>query len=148
MKRERIDKSMSREVLNRVIIPVVQDFGAKHLVTPFLGRYDHENKTLTWGLGYKKHGDKRHRTAAKFEGIHYADGEQIEGDTTTVEIDHRIGMVAQARQPQGGEPRHGLRKNHVVRGDIQQTADAHVARHREQLQRQRRRARSLASADP
>ena len=92
MKRERIDKTMSREVINRLILPVVEDFGARHIVGhPYLGAYDHENKHLTWGLGHKRHGDKRHRTSVKFGGIHYADGEQTEGKTTTVEIDHRIG---------------------------------------------------------
>ena len=92
MKRERIDKTMSCEVVDRVIIPFMVDLGAQHLVgSPYLGAYDHENKSITWGLGHKKHGDKRHRTSAKFEAIYYKDGKQIEGKTNTVEIDHRVG---------------------------------------------------------
>ena len=89
MKRERIDKTMSRETVKRAIIPVVKHWGARHLVRPFLGRYDHENKSLAWGLGYLH--DKRHRTRALFEGIYYADGKKHEGETATVEIDHRVG---------------------------------------------------------
>ena len=79
-------------MVKRVIRPFVEDLGAQHLVgNPYLGAYDHENKSITWGLGHKKHGDKRHRTSVKFEGIYYKDGKQIEGKTNTVEIDHRVG---------------------------------------------------------
>ena len=93
MKRERIDKTKSLELMERVVIPYVDSLGAKYLVDdPHLGEYDHENKTLSWGLGRKPHGgDKRHRTSAKCEGIFYGDGKQIEGKTTTVEINHRVG---------------------------------------------------------
>ena len=92
MKRERLDKTMSRKVTERVIRPYVESLGARHLVAhPYLGAYDHENKSVTYGLGHKRHGDKRHRTSAKYEAIYYGDGEIIEGPTTTVEIDHRIG---------------------------------------------------------
>ena len=92
MKRERIDKSMSLEVIRRVIRPVYEDWGAKYLWDhPSMTGYDHENKTMWYDLARKKHGDKRMRSTLKYEGIHYADGEQIEGKTTTVEIDHRIG---------------------------------------------------------
>ena len=48
-------------------------------------------KASPTALGHKVHGDKRHRSAVTFEGIYYKDGKQIEGKTTTVEIDHRIG---------------------------------------------------------
>ena len=83
---------MSSEVVRRVIVPFVEDLGARHLVGhPYLGAYDHENKSISWGLGHKRHGDKRHRTSVKFEAIYYKDGEQVEGETTTVEIDHRLG---------------------------------------------------------
>ena len=92
MKRERIDKTMSQRVIKRVIIPFVEDLGARHLVgNPYLGRYDHENKSIAWGLGHKKHGDKRHRTSVNFEAITYKDGKQEEGKTTAIEIDHRVG---------------------------------------------------------
>ena len=50
MKRERIDKSMSRAVIERIIIPFVEDLGARHLVgRPYLGAYDHENKIAVVG---------------------------------------------------------------------------------------------------
>ena len=91
MKRERIDKTMSRESMKRVIIPFIKDLGARHLVNPYMTGYDHENKSISYGLGYKKHGDKRHRSSVKFEAIYYDDGEQIEGATVTIEIDHRVG---------------------------------------------------------
>ena len=92
MKRERLDKTMSRKIVDKVIIPFVEDLGARHLVGhPYLGAYDHEHKHLTWGLGHKTHGDKRHRTSVKFEAINYRDGEKIEGETRVAEIDHRIG---------------------------------------------------------
>ena len=92
MKRERIDKSMSMQIVKRVLCPFIRDLGGRHLVDhPYMGAYDHENKTIIYGIGHKKHGDKRHRTSVKFEGIYYKDGEQIEGKTNTVEIDHRVG---------------------------------------------------------
>ena len=92
MKRERVDKSKSRQVIKRVILPFYIDLGAKHLVDNFyMGMYDHENKSISYGLGHKRHGDKRHRSSVKFEGIYYKDGKQIEGKTTEIEIDHRLG---------------------------------------------------------
>ena len=92
MKRELIDKSMSLAVTKNAILPYVTYLGARHLVDhPYLGQYDHENKTMTWGLGHKKHGDKRHRTSVKYEAVHYADGEQIEGETTSIQIERRLG---------------------------------------------------------
>ena len=70
MKRERVDKSKSRQVIKRVILPFYIDLGAKHLVDNFyMGMYDHENKSISYGLGHKRHGDKRHRSSVKFEGI-------------------------------------------------------------------------------
>lgn len=92
MKRERIDKRMSRNIITKVICPFVKDLGAKYLWdSPAMTGYDHENKSLSYDLARKKHGDKRMRTTVKFEGIHYKDGEQTEGPTYTVEIDHRLG---------------------------------------------------------
>ena len=83
MKRERIDKSMSLEVIRRVIRPVYEDWGAKYLWDhPSMTGYDHENKTMWYDLARKKHGDKRMRSTLKYEGIHYPDGEKFEGETT------------------------------------------------------------------
>ena len=89
--RERVDKRVSNQLLRRVIVPLALDLGARYLVNPYLGRYDDDEKTLTWGLGHKKHGDKRHRTTVRFEGIHYRDGDKIEGKTHEIETDRRIG---------------------------------------------------------
>ena len=83
MKRERIDKSMSLEVIDRVIRPVYEDWGAKYLWDhPSMTNYDHENKSISFDLARKKHGDKRMRSTLKYEGIHYPDGEKFEGETT------------------------------------------------------------------
>lgn len=96
MQRERIDKTMSHKVMANVIYPVVRWMGAKHLVKdPFMKEYNHEDKNISYGLGYKHHGDKRHRTTVGFEAIYYADGKQKEGKTNTVEIDHRVGWSRQ-----------------------------------------------------
>ena len=92
MKRERLDKQMSQRVINKVLYPLAKDLGSKHLWdNPSMTDYDHENKTLSYDLGRKKHGDKRMRTTAKYEGIYYRDGEKTEGETRTIEIDHRVG---------------------------------------------------------
>lgn len=91
MNREQIDKNMSMQLTDRVIVPLALDLGSKYLVNPYLREYDHEQKSIEYGLGYKKHGDKRHRTGVKFEAIHYRDGEKTEGATRTVEIEHRLG---------------------------------------------------------
>ena len=92
MKREIIDKQLSLAVIRNLILPLVRDLGVRHLVDhPYIGRYDHENKHLTIGLGHKRHGDKRHRTSVTFKGIHYRDGKQDEGKTRTVQIDRRVG---------------------------------------------------------
>lgn len=92
MKRERIDKTMSLEVIRRVIRPVYEDLGSKYLWDhPSMTNYDHENKSISYDLGRKKHGDKRMRSTLRYEGIYYNDGKQIEGKTTTIEIDHRVG---------------------------------------------------------
>ena len=79
--REKVDRRMSLEVVKRVIVPLCMDLGARYLVRPYLGRYSDEDKTIKWGLGHKKHGDKRHRTHATFTGIVYRDGERTEGAT-------------------------------------------------------------------
>ena len=89
--RERVDKRMSREVIRRVIIPLCLDLGARYLVTPYLGEYNDEEKTVKWGLGHKKHGDKRHRTHVTFQGINYRDGEKREGVTQSIEVDRHLG---------------------------------------------------------
>ena len=89
--RERVDLRMSREVVRRVIVPLCMDLGARYLVKPYLGRYDDDDKTIKWGLGHKRHGDKRHRTHATFSGIVYRDGDRTEGATRSIEVDRRIG---------------------------------------------------------
>ena len=89
--RERVDKRVSRQVIRRVIVPLALDLGARYLRTPRLGAYDDEEKTLSWGLGYKNTHDTRMKTSVKFEGIHYRDGEKIEGKTHEIETDRRIG---------------------------------------------------------
>ena len=83
---------MSLKVISRVLRPYLESLGVRYLWDrPGLTAYDHENKSISWDLARKKHGDKRHRTTMKYEGVYYGDGEIIEGPTTTVEIDHRIG---------------------------------------------------------
>ena len=89
--REREDERLANEYVMRVIVPLVESLGAQHLRHPYRGGYDHEAKTLHFGLGHKRHGDKRHRTSVTFEGMHYAEGEKHEGPTRTVELDRRIG---------------------------------------------------------
>ena len=79
--REIVDKRMMREINRRVITPLLIDLGARYLVKPYLGKYNDEEKTAKWGFGYKRHGDKRHRTTVTYEGIYYADGERTEGKT-------------------------------------------------------------------
>ena len=91
MKRERIDKNMALAVIDKILLPLAADLGARRLVDPFLTEYDAESNTLEFGLGYKRHGDKRHRTRVKLRGTHIRDGEKTEGKTTIVELDHRIG---------------------------------------------------------
>ena len=57
-------------------------------------------------LATRSHGDKRHRTSVKFEGIYYKDGQQIEGKTNTVEIDHRVGWSRKIDNRLSGKSRH------------------------------------------
>ena len=89
--REREDKRIAHEYVMRVVVPLAESLGARHLVTPYMGGYDHEAKTLSYGLGHKPHGDKRHRTRVTFEAMHYAEGEKFEGPIKTLELDRRIG---------------------------------------------------------
>ena len=79
--REQVDKRMMQEVNRRVLTPLLIDLGARYLVKPFMGEYNDEEKTAKWGFGYKKHGDKRHRTTVVYKGIVYTDGEKTEGKT-------------------------------------------------------------------
>ena len=89
--REKVDRRLSREVVRRVIVPLCLDLGVRYVVKPYLGRYSDEDKTIKWGIGHKKHGDKRHRTSVQFTGIVYRDGEREEGATRSIEVDRRIG---------------------------------------------------------
>ena len=88
--RQRVDKRVSRDIINRVINPLLLDLGARYLVRPYLGRYNDEEKTLNWGLGHKNHGDKRHRSAVVFQGITYRDGVKDVGRTRSIEVARRI----------------------------------------------------------
>ena len=85
---------MSQEVIRQVIIPLALSLGARYIVKPYMGEYNDEDKTIKWGLGHKKHGDKRHRTGVTFKGIHYRDGKTVEGDTRAVEVDRHLGWSA------------------------------------------------------
>ena len=89
--RERVDRRMSQEVVKRVLIPLALDLGARYIVRPYLGAYSDEDKTIKWGIGHKRHGDRRHRTSATFTGIVYRDGEKTEGETRSIEVDRRVG---------------------------------------------------------
>ena len=79
--REQVDKQMMQQINRRVLIPLLIDLGARYLVKPYLTGYDDEEKTAHWGLGSKKHGDKRHRTTVAYLGINYIDGEMVDGKT-------------------------------------------------------------------
>ena len=74
-----------------MLIPLALDLGARYIVRPYLGAYSDEDKTIKWGVGHKRHGDRRHRTSATFTGIVYRDGEKTEGETRSIEVDRRIG---------------------------------------------------------
>ena len=67
----------------RVLMPLIVDLGGRYLVKPYLGKYSDEEKTARWGFGYKKHGDKRHRTTVEYQGINYVDGENARGQDAT-----------------------------------------------------------------
>ena len=79
--REQVDKEMMKLINRRVLMPLIVDLGGRYLVKPYLGKYSDEEKTARWGFGYKKHGDKRHRTTVEYQGINYIDGEKHEGKT-------------------------------------------------------------------
>ena len=88
--REVIDRRMSKAVAKNVFVPLAHDLGARYIFDdPVLGNYNHENKTITHGLGWKH--EKRQRTTLKQEGIYYKDGEKIQGKTTIIPIDQRVG---------------------------------------------------------
>ena len=88
--RERVDKRMSKEMNRRVLIPLALDLGARYLVNPYMGEYNDEEKTINWGLGHKNHGDKRHRTHVRYEGISYLDGEKNPGPTRQIVTNERV----------------------------------------------------------
>ena len=121
--RELVDKRMSAQFNRRVVVPLILDLGARHLKKPWLGRYDDEEKTVVWGLGYKDGGDKRHRSRCSYQGIHYADGEKHEGPTRSIEVDRHLGWSVKHdnRLVQNDERNHA--QDCVVRGDVQQAAN-------------------------
>ena len=88
--RERVDKRMSAQFNHRVLVPLALNLGARYIRDPYLGAYDDAEKTLHWGLGHKKHGDKRHRTRASYVGIYYGDGGSHEGQTREIVTDKRL----------------------------------------------------------
>ena len=88
--REKLDKRMTQAINRKVMIPLLLDLGARHLVNPYQGKYDDEIKSLKWGLGHKRHGDKRHRSSVTYQGIHYRDGERTEGKTYQIVISRKI----------------------------------------------------------
>ena len=68
MNKETLDKTMVMEIVNRVLHPLSLDLGCRHLVNPFLHKYEKEQNVIVIGMGYKPGGDKRHRTNVTFEG--------------------------------------------------------------------------------
>ena len=88
--RQLVDKRMSAQMNRRVLIPLALNLGARYLVNPYMGAYNDDEKTLQWGLGHKKHGDKRHRTTARYEGIHYRDGDRVAGPTRQIVTNKKI----------------------------------------------------------
>ena len=58
-------------------VPLLRSGSAPDIsgIIRILGNYDHENKTDGLGVsGISTHGDKRHRSSVKYEGVHYAGG--------------------------------------------------------------------------
>ena len=99
MKRERIDKEMSKQVVERVLKPLALDLGARRIRNhPYIRSYNHKAKNIEWLLGERKsashyHHHGRFRTRVEFQGITYVDGEKTEGLTRLVEMDHRVGWT-------------------------------------------------------
>ena len=92
MQRQQIDKENALRIISKVIRPLALNLGALHILKePYMTDYDRENDTLSYRVGSKKHGDKRHRTNITFKGITYTDGEESKGKTKTFETDHRVG---------------------------------------------------------
>ena len=72
-------------------MPLALNLGARYLRQPYMGSYDDSEKTLHWGLGHKEDGgDKRHRSRASYVGIHYGDGERIEGAKRQIVTNRRV----------------------------------------------------------
>ena len=87
--RERVDKRTSAEINRRVMIPLLTDLGARYLLKPYLGAIQRdEEKSIKWGLGH--HHKKGHRSTVEYQGIHYRDGEMIEGKTRKIEVDRQV----------------------------------------------------------
>ena len=91
--RERVDKRMSAEINRRVIVPLILDLGGRYLVDPYLVSYDDDVKNIHWGLGYKKHGDKRHRSSVRYQGVTYLDGGTHEAPSREIITDRKIAWV-------------------------------------------------------
>ena len=111
---------MSRRIVNGVIVPLCLDLGARYLRSPEQWGYDDEEKTLKWGLGYKKHGDKRMRTDITFQGIQYRDGDRDEGRTRETEMGRRIGWSRKHDNRLVQNDETVVVKIAIVRGIVQQ----------------------------
>ena len=118
--RELVDKRMSAQFNRRVIVPLILDLGARHLKRPWLGRYNDEEKTVVWGLGYRDGGDKRHRSRCSYVGIYYADGEKHEGPTRSIEVDRHLGWSVKHDNRLVQNDERITRKIVSLRGDVQQ----------------------------
>ena len=78
--RERVDRRMSQEDGQAGTDPAGPGPGsALHRQAVPRRATDDEDKTIKWGIGHKRHGDRRHRTSATFTGIVYRDGETHRG---------------------------------------------------------------------
>ena len=112
MNREVIDKRMAFEVMERVFVPVARDLGGQHLKTPYIKKYDHDDKSIHFNIGSKRHGDKRHRTEVMLNGITYTEGEKTEGTVRTFESDRE---VAWSRQLDNRQVRNRETVTHTIR---------------------------------
>ena len=65
----------------RRLTPVLEDLGVRYLRDDPLRKGRDAEQPHEWGLGWKRHGDKRHRTGITFDGFNYVDGDRREGAT-------------------------------------------------------------------
>ena len=89
--RQRVDKRVSREVIARVINPLLLDLGARYLVTPYLGRSTTTTRRRSRG------GSATSTTATSATGPASGSRESLtatatsdEGRTRSIEVDRRV----------------------------------------------------------